>query len=94
MTASIGEFESLLAAWREAEAKAEVLRQFRDAGGEHRLRVSTDLPDQVPARVLEEMMDGGGFRWLLNSAVKHAEERAAKAEQAFRFTAATVVPVQ
>ena len=93
MTAGIGEFESLLANWREAEAKAEVLRQFRDSGGEHRLRINTDLPDQIPARVLEEMMDGGGFRWLLNTAVKHAEERAEKAEKTFRVTAATVVPL-
>lgn len=88
MTAALGTMEGLLAAWREAEAKAEAIRQFRDTGGEHRLRVATDTNDHVPARLLAEMMEGDGFRWFIANAIKIAEHRAAAARKAF-LTAAT-----
>lgn len=88
MTAEIGKMEGLLAGWRAAEAKAEALRQFRDTGGEHRLRISTDVTDQVPARVLEEMMDGGGFAFLICKGVQIAEKRAEAAKQEFLAEAA------
>ena len=87
MTSALGEMETMLAAWRDAEAKAEALRQFRDTGGEHRLRVSTDANDQVPARLLAEMMEGDGFRWFITNAIKIAEHRAAVARNGFLATA-------
>lgn len=88
MTADIGKMEGLLAGWRASEARAEALRQFRDTGGEHRLRISTDIADQVPARILQATMENGGFAAVIRNCVKILESEAETAKQEFLAEAA------
>ena len=82
MTNDLGTYERLVAAWRNAETKAEALRQFRTNGGQHRIRVTTDNDNAVIDNLLGAMMDGKGFAAILNSAVSRAENEAAEAKAA------------
>lgn len=84
MTADLGKYEALLAEWRNKEAQAEALRQFRDSGGEHRLRISIDSDDKpVIASLMCSMMEGKGYHAILGSAVGRAEREAEAAKRAF-----------
>lgn len=79
----IGTYEQLLANWRNKEAQAEALRQFRDTGGKHRIRITTDNENTVIEKLLCSMMDGQGFVAILNSAVGRAENEAKEARGRF-----------
>lgn len=79
----IGTHERMLANWRNKEAQAEALRQFRDTGGQHRIRITTDNENAVIEKLIDAMMDGNGFLAIINSAVKKAENNAAEAKRDF-----------
>ena len=87
MTATIGTFERLIAEWREAEARLELLRQFESNGGEHRIVIGIDDGDAVVARALDEMLGKPGYRAILSQSIRHAERRVEECRTAFEGTA-------
>ena len=83
MNANRAKYESLLADWRNAQTKVDALRAFADKGGAHRLRIETDGDHPVIIRIMDDLMQEGGYSAFLASAIKRAEHHAAKAQRAF-----------
>ncbi len=84
----LAKYEALLAAWREKETIAETMRAFRDAGGQHRLRVSFVMADPAHAAVAEPLLAASigktGWARLIEIGIKHADADAATAKAALR----------
>lgn len=83
MSADRSKFERLLAEWRNAETRAEALRQFQTNGGAFRLRIVGDGEETIPTGILDELLRHEGYRVLLATAIKRADGIAADAKQAF-----------
>lgn len=88
-------YESLLADWREKEEHAVRLREFRDTGGEHRLRVSIVQADPVlasaAAPVFERLMKGAGWKKMVDLAVLEAERASERAQHQLEAAARDAV---
>lgn len=81
----IGTVERLLAEWREAQAVVDTLLEFRDNGGEHRLRMRTDGPESaVPGSLIERILaDHGGYKAAISFSIDRAQKEAEQARAAF-----------
>lgn len=79
------QYESLLANWREKEEHAARMREFRDTGGVHRLKVAVFQADPVlaaaAAPTLNDLMKGAGWQKVVDMAVKSAEIDAHQAQE-------------
>lgn len=91
----LARYESLLADWREKEEHAARMREFRDTGGIHRLKVAVVLADPVLASVvgpaLNDLMDGPGWAKIVEMGVRAAEKEAERARHALESTARDAV---
>lgn len=93
MSGGIDKFESLLSAWREASAKTETLKRFRDNGGQHRLRMQTDVSvDAIVGDIMNDMMQVRGYQIVLDTAIRTAEGREAAAKAAFHEASGDEIP--
>jgi hypothetical protein len=88
----LGSYESLLNQWRDAEAKAEQVRQFFENGGAFRLRIAVINDGPVVTSImgdfLNDMMRGKGFEAMAKSAINRAEQAALTARAAMLGMAA------
>ncbi len=84
-TLEIGTAEKLLADWREAQAVVDTLLEFKETGGEHRLRMRTDGSETViPGSLVDRLLsENGGYAAVLGAAIKRAEIKAEAARKAF-----------
>ncbi|KAB2689701.1 hypothetical protein [Brucella tritici] len=80
-------FAKLMDKWREAEALAELIRQFADDGGRHRLKIKVEHPDPVVAgnaeRVINDMMKNNGFGVAVQKALERVERKRDDAREEF-----------
>lgn len=87
MTSDRTHYAKLMDKWREAEALAELIRQFADDGGRHRLKVKVEHPDAVVAgnaeRVINDMMKNNGFGVTVQKALERVERKRDDAREAF-----------
>lgn len=87
MTSDRTHYAKLLDKWREAEALAELIRQFADEGGRHRLKIKVEHHDPVVAgnaeRVINDMMKNNGFGMTVQKALERVERKRDEAREAF-----------
>lgn len=80
-------YEKLMSTWRDKEAFAELIRQFADEGGRHRLKIKVEHPDPVVAgtaeRFINDMMRKGGFGTVVQKALEKAVRERDDARETF-----------
>ncbi|KAB2752318.1 hypothetical protein [Brucella anthropi] len=87
MTNDRTHYAKLMDKWREAEALAELIRQFADDGGRHRLKIKVEHHDPVVAgnaeRVINDMMKNNGFGVTVQKALERVERKRDDAREEF-----------